>query len=156
MRKENIPGEEKNSMDFQQYCASDMQRDIILERLRKRGCRITRQRELLIDIILQEDCMNCKEIYYSAVKKLPKIGMATIYRTVSALEEIGALHKRSIYRLKRQETVKAEECLIRLEDDTCIKLDAASLNYVIEKGMQESGVLKGKRVRMVLVKNGEI
>ena len=32
-----------------------MQREEILERLREQGCRITKQRQLLLDIILQED-----------------------------------------------------------------------------------------------------
>ena len=41
-----------------------MQREEILERLREQGCRITKQRQLLLDIILQEEYSCCKEIYY--------------------------------------------------------------------------------------------
>ena len=43
----------------------------ILQELRKNGCRITNQRQLLIDIILQDECCCCKEIYYQAIKKDP-------------------------------------------------------------------------------------
>ena len=43
-----------------------MQREEILERLREQGCRITKQRQLLLDIILQEECTCCKEIYFLA------------------------------------------------------------------------------------------
>lgn len=42
----------------------------ILQELRKNGCRITNQRQLLIDIILQDECCCCKEIYYQAIKKI--------------------------------------------------------------------------------------
>lgn len=123
-----------------------------MERLKGNGGRITKQRELLIDLILRKELTNCKEIYYEAVKLLPDIGMATIYRTVNALEKVGALHKDNLYLLKNLEPVEAEECLVRLEDDTLIRLDAPSLSQVIEKGMKESGVMNGKRVRTVLVK----
>lgn len=132
-----------------------MEKDIILERLKQKGGRITRQRELLIDIILKNEYTSCKEIYYEAVKLFPDIGMATIYRTVTALEEVGALNKSNIWCMKERKPVEAEECLVRLEDNTLIQLDAAALSRVIEKGMEESGFLKGKRVRTVLVKQGE-
>lgn len=48
-----------------------MQREEILERLREQGCRITKQRQLLLDIILQEEYSCCKEIYYKAAKRTP-------------------------------------------------------------------------------------
>ena len=76
-----------------------MQREEILERLREQGCRITKQRQLLLDIILQEECTCCKEIYFLASKKDPNIGMATVYRMINLLEEIGALKRKSAYRL---------------------------------------------------------
>ena len=52
----------------------------IMEELRRNGCRITNQRQLLIDIILKDECSSCKEIYYLASKADPSIGMATVYR----------------------------------------------------------------------------
>jgi len=39
------------------------QREIILEELKKQGCRITKQKKLIIDIILKNECSYCKEIY---------------------------------------------------------------------------------------------
>ena len=128
-----------------------MEKDIILKRLKANGGRITRQREILIDIILKKEFTNCKEIYYDVSKVLPGIGMATIYRTVRALEEAGALCKSNIRRKKAQEPIEADGCLVCLEDDTLIQLEAPLLHHVIEKGMEGTGVLKGKRVRTVLV-----
>lgn len=68
-----------------------MQRDEIIQKLKGSGCRITRQRLMLLDIILEEDCSSCKEIYFKASKIDPKIGVATVYRMVNALEDIGAI-----------------------------------------------------------------
>ena len=51
-----------------------MRKEMIIQRLKERGCRITKQRLLLLDIILEEDCCCCKEIYYKASKKDQNIG----------------------------------------------------------------------------------
>lgn len=75
----------------------------ILQELRKNGCRITNQRQLLIDIILQGECCCCKEIYYQAIKKDPTIGMATVYRMVKTLEETGLIKRKNLYRIQVEE-----------------------------------------------------
>ena len=75
----------------------------ILQELRKNGCRITNQRQLLIDIILQDECCCCKEIYYQAIKKDPTIGMATVYRMVKTLEETGLIKRKNLYRIRVEE-----------------------------------------------------
>ena len=56
-------------MESEQYMTGSMDRNTVIGLLRKEGFRITRQRELLIDIILEEKCTCCKEIYYMAAKK---------------------------------------------------------------------------------------
>lgn len=65
---------------------------VIIE-FQKSGKRITEQRRMLLDVILNGDWENCKDIYYEARKKDPNLGMATVYRTVSALEELGILSR---------------------------------------------------------------
>ena len=75
----------------------------ILQELRKNGCRITNQRQLLIDIILQDECCCCKEIYYQAIKKDPTIGMATVDRMVKTLEETGLIKRKNLYRIQVEE-----------------------------------------------------
>ncbi len=74
-----------------------MNREEIIQKLRARGCRITKQRLTILDIILEGDCSSCKEIHYKASKLDPGIGMATVYRMVNSLEEIGAITRKSIY-----------------------------------------------------------
>lgn len=43
-----------------------MQKEAIIQKLKERGCRITKQRLMLLDIIMEEDYSCCKEIYYRA------------------------------------------------------------------------------------------
>ena len=80
----------------------------ILNQLRESGCRITKQREVLVDVILREKCNNCKEIYYLAAKEDPSIGMATVYRMMNTLEEIGALKWRNEYKICDQRKADAK------------------------------------------------
>ena len=44
--------EEKAYENQEAYQRTQMQKDMIFERLREQGCRITRQRQLILDIIL--------------------------------------------------------------------------------------------------------
>ncbi len=75
------------------YLRTQMQKENIIQKLKEHGCRITKQRLMLLDIILEEDCSCCKEIYYMASKKDPTIGLATVYRMVGVLEEMGFLSR---------------------------------------------------------------
>lgn len=59
------------------YQRTKMQKENIIQKLKESGCRITKQRLMLLDIILEEDCSCCKEIYYKASKIDDKIGTAT-------------------------------------------------------------------------------
>ncbi|MCI8534434.1 MAG: Fe2+/Zn2+ uptake regulation protein [Hungatella sp.] len=72
----------------------------ILQELKKKGCRITNQRKVLIDVILRDECCSCKEIYYQAIKEDATIGMATVYRMVKTLEETGLIQRKNMYRIE--------------------------------------------------------
>lgn len=74
--------------------------ELVIEKLRSHGCRITNQRRILIDIILDHDCASCKEIYYLASKKDPAIGIATVYRMMRTLEEYGIITRKSMYKVE--------------------------------------------------------
>mgnify|MGYP000634678136 CR=1 FL=1 len=83
----------------QKYEKTQMQREIVIQRLKEQGCRITKQRMVLLDIILNENCSSCKEIYYKASRIDSKIGTATVYRMINTLEEIGAINRRNMYKI---------------------------------------------------------
>ena len=69
------------------------QKEQVIDELQKRGKRVTEQRKMLLDVILEGKWVSCKDIYYEARKKDPGLGLATVYRTVGALEEIGVLSR---------------------------------------------------------------
>jgi Fur family ferric uptake transcriptional regulator len=69
------------------------QKEQILQKLRDSGCRITKQRQILLDIILEGEYTCCKEIYFRALEQDETIGIATVYRMISTLEEIGVLDR---------------------------------------------------------------
>ena len=75
------------------------QKDKIISELQRRGKRITKQRKILLDVILEGEWNSCKEIYYTASTRDPSIGLATVYRMVETMEELGFLRRcyRSFY-----------------------------------------------------------
>ena len=79
--------------DSRNYRRTQMQKEMIIQKLKEQGCRITKQRLMLLDIILEEEFSCCKEIYYKASKLDDKIGSATVYRMINTLEEIGAISR---------------------------------------------------------------
>ena len=91
--------QQKQDENQQKYEKTQMQREIVIQRLKEQGCRITKQRMVLLDIILNENCSSCKEIYYKASRIDSKIGTATVYRMINTLEEIGAINRRNMLSL---------------------------------------------------------
>ena len=99
-------------------------KSIIISKLRERGCRITRQRRIILDIILDEDCSCCKEIYYKACKQDSSIGAATVYRMVNTLEEIGVINRKNMYKYTGSDIDEELECVpccrMELDDGTVL------------------------------------
>ena len=106
-----------------------MQREEILERLREQGCRITKQRQLLLDIILQEEYSCCKEIYYKAAKQDSSIGIATVYRMINTMYRIDC----------GDDCLAKDNCEVKLNDGTSLELTQAQWNQVIASGLKACG-----------------
>lgn len=68
----------------------------VIRKLKERGCRVTDQRRLLIQIILSNEYSSCKEIYFAAKRADEKVGIATVYRTVQLLEDMEVIHKEMV------------------------------------------------------------
>ena len=92
--------QQKQQENQQKYERTQMQREIVIQRLKEQGCRITKQRLILLDVILEGECGSCKEIYYRASKIDHSIGTATVYRMINTLEEIGAIDRKNMYRVQ--------------------------------------------------------
>lgn len=71
----------------------------VITQLKENGHRITAQRKLLLEIILENEYSSCKEIYFAAKEKEQKMGMATVYRMVQLLEDMELIHKEMVVRL---------------------------------------------------------
>ncbi len=129
----------------------------IIEKLKENGCRITKQRLMLIDIILENDCSSCKEIFYKASKADHKIGVATVYRMINALEEIGAISRKNMYRVEcSDECARSDGCEIVLDDNTTYHLSLSKWNRVVQEGMKRCGYLKDQKVAAIRLQNGGI
>ena len=129
-------------------------KDEIIERLKENGCRITKQRKILIDIILENDCASCKEIFYKASKEDDRIGVATVYRMVNALEEIGAISRKNMYRVENlQDDSEGRGCVVVLDDNTTCHLSPGNWNMVVREGMKRCGYLKDQKVTDIKIES---
>ena len=133
------------------YHRTEMQKEMILQKLREQGCRITKQREMLLDVILQEECTSCKEIYYKAMLLDDGIGAATVYRMVNLLEEIGAISRKNMYKVSCcMDCEKENACMIELDDETICQLSAQKWYQVISEGLRACGYVDTQKVRNVV------
>lgn len=138
--------------DRASYQRTQMQREIILDKLKEKGCRITKQRLHLIDIILENEFSSCKEIFYKASEADERMGVATVYRMVNLLEEIGAISRKNMYRVAYSENCTMENaCTIELDDGTVHQLSAKVWNSVIRSGLQACGYVNSQKISSVAV-----
>lgn len=136
------------------YEKTKMQREQILNRLREQGCRITKQRLTLLDIILEEECSCCKEIYYKAVHEDPSIGIATVYRMVKTLEEIGAIDRKNLYRISCEENCEFQEgCILVLKNKEKVKLSMEDFKEAVNEVLRRKGYRETDGVEAVILKD---
>lgn len=125
----------------------------MIEKLKERGFRITRQRLMLLDIILEEECASCKEIYYKASRIDPGIGTATVYRMINTLEEIGAMNRRNMYKISCDgQNGAADSCTIEFKDNSTLQLSAKKWNQIVETGLRACGYGINHGVRSISAK----
>lgn len=137
---------------YMNYHRTKMQKEMVLQQLREKGCRVTKQRQILLDIILQEECASCKEIYYKATAIDHSIGTATVYRMINLLEEIGAISRKNMYRIScGMECDKENACIIELDDSFVCTLSAGEWYRVISEGLKSCGYVQEQKVRNVSV-----
>lgn len=149
MKKDFSVYEEKTTANYRR---TKMQKELVLQRLKENGCRITKQRKILLDIILQEECASCKEIYYKAAVTDSSIGAATVYRMVNLLEDIGAISRKNMYRIScGMNCDKENACVIELDDQTICRLSSSEWYKVISEGLRCCGYVWMQKVASVVV-----
>ena len=124
-----------------------MQKEKILECLKERGLRITRQRSAILDVVLESECTCCKEICFKAAKRQENVGIATVYRMINTLEEIGAISRRNLYQVRLDK--KEEKFKVILDDDTCWQLSGENLKKIMDAGLISLGYMKNRHIKKI-------
>lgn len=140
----------KGKQDNGVYYRATKQKEYIFSKLRERGLRITNQRRLIIDCILENEFSCCKEIYCQVSKIDSSIGIATVYRMVNTLEEIGAINRKSMYHVCfEEEPAAVHSCMVKFDDRTQLNLDAEEWNRIVKAGLASCGYLDNRNVELV-------
>lgn len=73
----------------------DINMDVIKEKFKKEGYKLTTQRRAILDVIVEnyEEHLNSEEIYDRVKIEYPEIGIATVYRTLQLLEELNIISR---------------------------------------------------------------
>lgn len=142
-----------NSNDNQSIDEVMLSRDDILARLKENGLRLTQQRKLIVDIIANEEYSCCKEIYILAHKKDNSIGVATVYRMINVLEEIGAISRKNIQKANCNGRCcdMRSGCTVVTEDSKQIMLSEAELQEALKYIMEKKGIAVAEEIKAVLV-----
>lgn len=129
-------------------------KELIMQELRRRRCRITSQRSLIVDIILKNQCSCCKEIYYQAVEQDPTIGIATVYRMLALLEEIGVIDRKNMYQIQ-SETLSNEknEKVVFLGGNNKVELLETNWYNEIKEHLKRKGMIQDEDISIVIKVN---
>jgi Fur family peroxide stress response transcriptional regulator len=66
----------------------------LIDKLRKRGCRLTPQRRAVIKILIgSQDHPTVEQIYEQVRQDFPMTSLATVYKTVALLKEMGEVRE---------------------------------------------------------------
>ena len=69
--------------------------DLLKQKLQDTGFKITPQRRAIIEVLLKNDSkhLSSEEIYDLVKDICPEIGIATVYRSMQVLDEVGVISK---------------------------------------------------------------
>ncbi|MGB9679143.1 MAG: Fur family transcriptional regulator [Thermoanaerobacteraceae bacterium] len=74
-----------------------MEKDDALKKIKENNYKLTPQRELILDIMLnQQGYLSVKEIYEKVKNVFPQVSIDTVYRNLSLLKDINILNETSI------------------------------------------------------------
>ena len=78
------------------------------------------------------------------------IGIATVYRMIKVLEDIGAIDRRNMYRVCFNENCnKADRCIVQFDDNSQVRLSSEEWNKIVKAGLQSFGYLNNKNVELI-------
>lgn len=137
--------------------AAFTRRNVIIERLQKKGYKITKQRLLIIDILLTEQCSSCKEIYYKASLIDSQIGAATVYRILNMLVETKIIERLDTYRfMNLSNALEDHKCQLIMQDESEMKLTNAQIKSILKAGLAAYGYSTHQKVAKIKINESEI
>jgi Fur family peroxide stress response transcriptional regulator len=73
---------------------SDVRLEELIKKLRERGCRLTPQRRAVLTILIEDrDHPSVEQIYDQVKQDFPMTSLATVYKTVALLKEMGEVRE---------------------------------------------------------------
>jgi len=145
----------KKRLDEKPIAVKFNKNEIILDQLRNKGLRITEQRRLLIEIILDDECSSCKEIYFRAVKKDSTVGIATVYRMVKTLEDLGVINRKNLYIIDYNNlNIKNEQQVLFIDEKTEQTVEVKKGDWFkhLQEALIEQGFTEVENIS-ILIKN---
>ncbi len=128
------------------------EKDQILDRFRQKGMRITKQRRLILDIVFEHDGICCKEIYYQALKKDKNMGIATVYRMVNALADLGVFQVNAPWRLTGAAPLGGQDgCRVVLKNQTVVEFDRYEWQSLLEDALRKKGYSEAPEIERVIL-----
>lgn len=128
-------------------------KELILKELKKSGCRITYQRKLIVDVLLSNQCSSCKEIYYNVINKDPSIGVATVYRMVKKLEDIGAINRKKSFDFTYDPIGEiAEEQILLIDREHTRELEVDDWFHNLKQSLIKKGFINDHRISVIIKK----
>ena len=85
------------------------EKDRAIRRMTEAGKRITPERELLLRIIDRNAHLDATEIFEIARRERPRIGLATVYRTLNLLKDLGVIRASDLGDTHRHFEVQHDE-----------------------------------------------
>ncbi len=124
-----------------------------LRKLEESGLRMTVQRRHIIDILTNSECTSPKELWYEAKEFVPDLGIATVYRLINRLEQIGVLSKQRNLGM-RPEQPKLGTVSGGRHSGVKINSDNLDLTELIRLGMISKGLIgPNNAIQLSLVGN---
>ncbi len=138
-------------MDENEKYSVDALTEDTIRKLEQSGLRMTIQRRHIIEILTSSKCTSPKELWYEAKEYVPDLGIATVYRLINRLEQIGVISKARNLGMQN-----VEPKLGTLKDKTgnIIKQEGSTqeLAALIKQGLMTSGKIKAEEnIKLSLV-----
>jgi Fur family ferric uptake transcriptional regulator len=141
-------------LDNQPFITVVHKEALIISELKKRGFKITNQRKLIIEMILKNRCSCCKEIYYQVLAKDATIGIATVYRMVRLLEELGVIDRKKLFQVSYDNlTGILADQIILIDEEKTTELEAGEWYEKLKMMLKEKGLMNDHGIAVIIKKS---